>query len=276
MAHPLIGRLIPFGPVEVTPASITAFSRGINAAGGKYADPAHAEFAAHPMYCATSVIPSSGLVLFQPEGNFNVNRIVHGGIDIHFGESVKPGNVLSTQSTLLGIDEKSSGNVLRIGFTTRKENGGVVARGETRYFIRGKKSEGGKVDTTEMPIAGEKAEPVAEMAVPTGKDQSLLYAEGSGDRFFIHTDDVFAQSVGLPGMIMHGMCTLALSAGAVVDAVAGGDPRAMRSLSCKFSQIVLPGETLRVAISRAGPNRYGFETWNAAGQRAITEGAVKC
>lgn len=43
----------------------------------------------------------------------------------------------------------------------------------------------------------------------------LRYAEASGDHNPIHSDEAVARSVGLPGVIAHGMYTMALAARAV-------------------------------------------------------------
>ena len=43
----------------------------------------------------------------------------------------------------------------------------------------------------------------------------VAYAEASGDHNPIHQDEEVARSVGLPGVIAHGMYTMALAARAV-------------------------------------------------------------
>ena len=55
-------------------------------------------------------------------------------------------------------------------------------------------------------------------------DQTYRYRDASGDLMPIHVDDEFARSVGLPGIIAHGLCTMAMCSQAVVTTVAGGDP----------------------------------------------------
>lgn len=74
-------------------------------------------------------------------------------------------------------------------------------------------------------------------------EQIRAYAEASGDRNPIHLDDVFARSVGLPGVIAHGMLTMAFAAQLVTDWL--GDRRRLRGLRGRFGAMVLPGEELR-------------------------------
>src|SRR5947209_14734215 len=77
-------------------------------------------------------------------------------------------------------------------------------------------------------------------------EQIDAYAEASGDRNPIHLDDEFARKVGLPGVIAHGMLQMGLMANLAVEA-AGGDPRRVRRLGCRFAAMVVPGD--RVTFS---------------------------
>jgi acyl dehydratase len=68
----------------------------------------------------------------------------------------------------------------------------------------------------------------------------VAYAEASGDHNPIHQDEEVARSVGLPGVIAHGMYTMALAARAVADWYPGAE---LVSLGCKFTApVVVPGE----------------------------------
>ncbi len=79
----------------------------------------------------------------------------------------------------------------------------------------------------------------------------VRYAGASGDRNPIHWSDRVARSVGLPGVIAHGMFTMALAARAVDD-WAGG-PGRIREIGCKFSrQVVVPDDDQGVVVRVAG------------------------
>ena len=69
----------------------------------------------------------------------------------------------------------------------------------------------------------------------------VRYAGASGDFNPIHWSDRVARSVELPGVIAHGMYTLALAARAL-DTWAGG-PGRVRELGCKFTKpVVVPDD----------------------------------
>jgi acyl dehydratase len=74
------------------------------------------------------------------------------------------------------------------------------------------------------------------------------YAEASGDPNPIHTDEEFAKSVGLPGVILHGLYTMAQVAKAHTDA-AGGDPRALKRLSVQFRGMGIPEQEIVVTAT---------------------------
>jgi acyl dehydratase len=68
----------------------------------------------------------------------------------------------------------------------------------------------------------------------------VAYAEASGDHNPIHQDEEVARSVGLPGVIAHGMYTMALAARAVSEWFPGAE---VVSFGCKFtSPVVVPAE----------------------------------
>ena len=75
----------------------------------------------------------------------------------------------------------------------------------------------------------------------------VRYAGASGDFNPIHWSDRVATSVGLPGVIAHGMYTLALAARAL-DTWAGGPGRVVE-LGAKFSKpVVVPDDDRGVDV----------------------------
>lgn len=100
-------------------------------------------------------------------------------------------------------------------------------------------------------------------------EQIQRYADASGDRNPIHLDDTFARSAGLPGVIAHGMLTMAFANQMVTDWL--GDRSMLKRLQGRFGAMVLPGDqvtcsgsvtskddaTRRVVISLSVSNQRG-------------------
>ena len=89
-----------------------------------------------------------------------------------------------------------------------------------------------------------------EQAYTVTRADLVRYAGASGDRNPIHWSDRVAKSVGLPGVIAHGMYTMALAARAL-DTWAGA-PGKVRELSCKFTKPVVVPDDEGVVVRVAG------------------------
>ncbi|QBR92445.1 MaoC/PaaZ C-terminal domain-containing protein [Nocardioides euryhalodurans] len=77
----------------------------------------------------------------------------------------------------------------------------------------------------------------------------VRYAAASGDQNPIHQDESVATSVGLPGVIAHGMYTLALAARAVATWTGGAE---VVDLGCKFTNPVVVPADGAVTVTVAG------------------------
>jgi len=90
-----------------------------------------------------------------------------------------------------------------------------------------------------------------ELRVTPDKYLPHRYAGASGDFNPIHIDREFAQQVGLPSNILHGLYSMAQVARACTQA-AGGDPRSLRRLSVQFRGMGLPEQEIVVTGSGEG------------------------
>ena len=101
----------------------------------------------------------------------------------------------------------------------------------------------------------------------------VRYAAASGDQNPIHQDEGVATSVGLPGVIAHGMYTMALAARAVSTWFPGAE---VVTFGCKFTNpVVVPAEG-GVDVEVAGEATEGDDglttvslTVTCAGQKVL-------
>jgi 3-hydroxybutyryl-CoA dehydratase len=113
-----------------------------------------------------------------------------------------------------------------------------------------------------------------ELRVTPDAGLTKRYAEASGDPNPIHTDPEFARSVGLPGVILHGLYSMAQVARAHTDA-ADGDPRALRRLSVQFRGMGFPEQEIVVTATVAdeADGRLTTDTVAAQGDNQIIRNA---
>jgi acyl dehydratase len=116
---------------------------------------------------------------------------------------------------------------------------------------------------------------VPELRVTPDKYLPHRYAGASGDFNPIHIDREFAESVGLPSNILHGLYSMGLVARANAEAIAGGDPRALKRLKVQFRGMGLPEQEIVVTgtVKEVDGARVVVETQAAQGDNRIIRNA---
>jgi acyl dehydratase len=192
--------------------------------------------------------------------------VVHGEQDMHFRTPLVPGMTLKTQAEALSVRVSGSGTRLAVKVTSVDgADGSPVMEQYITTFIRGMADgEAGGPDKPDHTFPEDaRANKVGEFTVHVDDDQTYRYRDASGDQMPIHVDDAFAKGVGLPGIIAHGLCTMAMTSQAVIKTVAGGDPSRLKRLAVRFSKPVFPGNdvvtTIYDAGQRDGRHVYAFE-----------------
>jgi acyl dehydratase len=91
----------------------------------------------------------------------------------------------------------------------------------------------------------EPGDEITPLSVTPDRYLTVRYAGASGDFNPIHVDEEFAQQVGLPGRILHGLYSMAQVARAAT-AAGGGGPASLRRLSVQFRGMGQPERELTV------------------------------
>jgi acyl dehydratase len=217
--------------------------------------PAHAAGdLAPPVFAIVPAFQAAGMASLRVIPGEMLGAILPGEQDFHFSRPIEPGMKL--------------GELLVEQFMTT--------------FVRG--AQGAADVGEEAPAHGfdeslrERA-PDAVVSQTFDADQTFRYAESSGDPMQIHLDDEFAKSVGLPGIIIHGLCTMAFTSVAAIEHACPDDPTRLKRLAVRFASIALPEQTITTRIgyvgNREGRRTYAFETANDAGAVVIKDGLAE-
>jgi acyl dehydratase len=106
------------------------------------------------------------------------------------------------------------------------------------------------------------------------REEVKAYADASGDQNPLHQDDNFARTVGFPGIIAHGMFTMAHLTKAVTEWL--GDPGALKRMKVQFRAVVFMDEEIvaRGRIEELDPStkRAKLSLWievDRAGERQL-------
>jgi acyl dehydratase len=202
--------------------------------------------------------------------------VVHAERDMHFHRPLTPGMKLSSVSDAFSWRVGGSGTRYTLRILSHSE-GQLVLEQYCTMFIR-KMSDGANQGPEKpdhnFPEAA-RSKPAGQHTVRVDPDQTYRYRDASGDDMRIHIDDAFAKSIGLPGIILHGVCTMAMAGQSAIETVGGHDPAKLRRLAVRWAKPALPAHNLVSSFFDVGPvgkhHAYAFET-TSNGVAVITNG----
>jgi acyl dehydratase len=202
-------------------------------------------------------------------------QVVHYEQDVVVHRPLAAGMRVRSRATPVALLGRPNGTSVVIRTETRGEDGELLNVQYITEFFRGveaPESVGERAPDHGLDAEGE---PDAEITYPVAEDQTVRYADASGDHFAIHLDDDFARSVGLPGRIVHGLCTMAFTGRAVLEAAGVDDPGRMGRLAVRFSAPLFPGDTLTTRVWELGGGAYGFEAVSGQGATVVKDGRAE-
>ena len=258
---------------EVTRERLIAYAEATNDdlaphAAGEYGVPVFAVVPPFP------ILASSTMAAVPDE---LMMKVLHGEQDIRIHRPIRPGETLTCRAKVTGIHGRSSGVVVTALVETTSAGEPVNDQYFTAFF-RGGELDGGFGD--EPPAHGfdetlRSREPDAVVVQKYDEDQTWRYAEASGDPMPIHTDEEFAKAMGLPGIIIHGLCTMAFVSRAVIETACPEDPSRLKRIAVRFSSTAFPRNTISTSLWNTGEGAYAFETTSDEGASIIKDGIAE-
>ena len=225
---------------------------------------------AHPLFPVCYEWPVSGPIRRIPELREFFPRLVHAEHDLVLHRPVRQGDRLKTVVQIASVEQRRPGAFVVFRFATTDAAGAPVSTTDFGVLYRDVAVEGPgrgaamKIEPADQPLA-----PAG--TIDVAANAAHVYTECARIWNPIHTDIAHARAAGLPGIILHGTATLALS----VSKVLGGmDPRKVRRVRCRFSGMVLMPSTLAVlSVRQKGTLR--FETRRSDGEAVVSRGSVE-
>ena len=210
---------------------------------------------APPVFSIVPAFQAMGMAALSVIPAELLGAILHGEQDFHFHKPIEPGMELQTVSTPIGMRQRSSGITVVVRSDTRDAAGELVTEGYSTTFVRGAQGAedvGDDAPEHRFDESLRERAPDAEVTQTYDADQTFRYAEASGDPMQIHLDDAFAKSVGMPGIIIHGLCSMAFTSVAAIESFTPDDPTRLRRLAVRFASIALPEQTITTQVLAAG------------------------
>ena len=240
-----IGRPGDEHPYEVTEEALRA-----------YAD-ATDDVVGGPVFALLPVWSAAGQVSRAVASDDVRPNVVHYEQDIVLHRPLAAGMRVRSRATPVALLGRPNGTSLVVRTETRAEDGELVNEQYITEFFRGVEAPESVGERAPDHRLEAEEEPVAEITYPVAEDQTVRYAEASGDHFAIHLDDDFARSVGLPGRIVHGLCTMAFTGRAVLEAAEVDGSISHRAPRRSLLRATLPRR--HADDARLGPRRRGVQ-----------------
>jgi acyl dehydratase len=274
-----VGKTYPPVTTEVTLDAIQKYARACNDDNPAFFDANRPTgIVAPPMFAVTVTWNALMTAVLDPSLQADLLRLVHGEQDMEFTNPIRPGDTIIASAKIISIETKASGETITVELNASNQTGRQVNKTLFSAFIRGGRNR--DAARSESPAAEPaRGEPDFTVAQKIDDDQTYRYAEASGDRNPIHTDASIAKMAGLPGIIVHGLCTMAFTSKVAIDKLCAGDPTRLKRLRVRFSRPVLPGQTITTKIwpNPENPNHktFTFETYNPNNQPVIKGGLAE-
>jgi acyl dehydratase len=200
--------------------------------------------------------------------------VVHYEHDMLLHRPLAPGMHVVSHATPVAVLPRPNGTSLVLKTQTRDDDGELLNEQYVTEFFRGVVADDGLGERAPDHRFEADGNPVAEVTYLVAPDQTARYAAASGDDFAIHLDDEFARGVGLPGRIVHGLCTMALAGRAVLEAAGIEDPRAVKRIAVRFSAPLFPGESVTTRVWNVN-GAFGFQSVNPQGTAVLKDGRLE-
>ena len=274
-----VGREYPPCTTNVTLDALQNYARAYNDLNPAFFDASRrGGIVAPPMFGVTVIWDAIMKTTMDPDLSVDLLRLVHGEQDMEFINPIRPGDAITAAAKITSIETKATGETMTFELNAANQKGQPVQKALFIAFIRGGRNREAAASEPRA-VEPDRGAPLFSVAQTIDKDQTYRYAEASGDRNPIHVDEGIAKMAGLPGIILHGLCTMAFTSKVAIDNLCGGDPTRLKRLRVRFSRPVIPGQTITTKIwadgERAGRKVFAYETFNPDGQAVIKGGIAE-
>ncbi|NIY64235.1 enoyl-CoA hydratase [Streptomyces malaysiensis] len=219
------------------------------------------------------VLPTYGLVLglwvadaAGALGAFRPQDALHGAQTLNVHKPLPPEGEIDVHGRVAAVWDKGSAAVLEVVAECDHFTAGYSIFLPRQGGWGGERGPSAVRADNPAPVG-----PVWSGSYATSAQQAALYRL-TGDRHLIHIDPEAAHAAGLPGVILHGLCTLGIAAREVAEA-AGARPWELASLRARFTAPVRPGDTIALSCRRGGDGAIAF-TAQAAGATVLSGGSA--
>jgi acyl dehydratase len=198
-------------------------------------------------------------------------QLVHAQHDLVMHRPPRVGETLTTVARVVAAGQRKPGAFVTIRLTARDAKGEPVTTSDYGMLYRAVSLEGASRSLEELSDPPRHSKVLKSIGdVPVAATAAHVYTECARIWNPIHTDPEYARAAGLPGIILHGTATLALSVSRVISFFRRNPVTRVR---CRFAGMLLMPSTLSVHASTEGTS-IAFEARDERNQAVIERGWI--
>jgi acyl dehydratase len=198
-----------------------------------------------------TLLADDGFWLMEPQYRLDWVRILHGEQGLIMHAPLPSSGAVRCVQRIDAIYDKGADKgavLLASKELTNASSGAPLATLRATWILRGDGGFGG--ERGKLPQAHAvptDRPPDLRIDTPTWPQQALLYRL-SGDRNPLHVDAAVACAGGFERPILHGLCTYGIVGRALLAALCADDVARFLRFDVRFTNPVIPGETIRTEI----------------------------
>ena len=240
-------RYPPTEPYEVSTAKIAEFARAIGDPSPVYSGP---DAIAPPTFVAVISATAWEQMFDDPELGLALRRIVHGDQRFSYQRPLRSGDRVQAVLTIEKVRNRDTTDMISSSVAVSTVQGEPICTAQATFF-HSHPPEADPADADRVrrdgPVTAADARKLAvgdslpPLTVHLTRADLVRYAGASTDFNPIHYSERFAAQVGLPGVIAHGLLTMAVALRVVTDWTQ--DPAGVRSYFVRFTRpVVVPDD----------------------------------
>jgi acyl dehydratase len=252
--------------IEVTPRRIMNFSAGIFDGSSVYFDDRQpTPLVAHPMLACGLTWPLSdnfAEYLEAPDFPQQVrSRQVHYSESLQWHRAIQAGDWLNLTGQIAAIIPHRSGTHLVVRYDAYDRQGQPVFTEFTGAMLRGVQclDEGRGQESLPVWQPLNTGSALWRSPISVHPLAAHLYDGCSEISFPIHTSVAFAQSVGLPGIILQGTASVSYAVSQLIQTDAAQAPGRVSQMDCRFTGMVFPGSEIFLELCQRQPTVDGID-----------------
>lgn len=272
--------------IEVTPRLAMNYAAGVQDTAPVYYDDTQDRLPVHPMLpTALTWRLSKAFPAHWPVEGFPaavIARQVHAHEHLDWHRPLFASETVTLRGRIEAIIPHRAGTAMCLRYAALDAHGNPVFTEHITGIFRGVQCTGGGQGELPKPPGMPGDAPNAggwKARIDIPDLAAHQYDAGSGISFPIHTSRRAAATAGFPQPILHGTATLAYAVRDVVHREAEGRPERVRKIACRFSHIVIPGESIWVRVQHGVDTPEGryvaFDVVNSGGNHAIRGGHIE-